>query len=228
MTRDPARRPKVQETYQRIWLAIVRRRLRPGSRLKEEELAELFGVSRAHIRQVLAALEHDGLVTHEPNRGAHIAEPSAEEAADAFFARAAIEQRLVERLCLQRSPAKTARLSDHVTAERRAHDRGDADAIVRLSGDFHLLIADLVGARFLGEVLRMLIARTALITAMYQPAPVQACGPEEHAAIVAAIATGDADRARHLMQSHLDHLRLALDLQGAGAATSDIRQALMG
>ena len=226
MNGDRTLPPKVQEIYQRIWLAIVHRRLRPGSRLKEEELAELFAVSRARIRQGLAALERDGLVSHAPNRGACISEPSADEASDTFFARAAIELRLVERLCTRATPAAIARLRAHVAAERRAHAHGDADAIVRLSGQFHLLVAELVEARFPGEVLRMLIARTSLITAMYQPMQVQACGPDEHAAIVAAIAAGDGARARRLMAAHLDHLQAGLERAPRGPASSDIRHAL--
>ena len=161
-----APQPSVAQIHQRIWLAIVRRRLRPGSRLKEEELAEVFGTTRARIRQALAALERDGLVTHQPHRGACICEPSADEAADTFFARQAIELRLIDRLSARATPEALARLTAHVAAERRAHARGDADAVVRLSGEFHLLIATLVGADFLGEVLRTLIARSSLITAM--------------------------------------------------------------
>ncbi len=225
MTQRPPQ-PSAAQIHQHIWLAIVRRRLRPGSRLKEEELAEIFGATRARIRQALTALERDGLVTHQPNRGACISEPSADEASDTFLAREAIELRLVERLCGRATPEAIGRLQAHVAAERRAHARGDADAMVRLSGAFHLLIAECVGAEFLGEVLRMLIARSSLITAMYQPLAVQSCGPDEHAAILAAIAEGQAERACALMRTHLGHLQANLAVGDGDPPSSDLRLAL--
>ena len=218
--------PSAGDIHQHIWLAVVRRRLRPGSRLKESELAQVFGTTRARIRQALAALERDGLVTHQPHRGACISEPSADEAADTFFARRAIELRLVDRLCAHATPGALERLAAHVTSERQAHEKGDADAMIRLSGAFHLLIAELVGAEFLGEVLRMLIARSSLITAMYQPMQVQSCGPDEHAAILAALAEGNPTRARDLMAAHLEHLQAGLCQEDPDQPTSDLRLAL--
>jgi DNA-binding FadR family transcriptional regulator len=68
--------PEISPTnliYDRIRDAISDRRLRPGTRLKEEQLSGIFGVSRARVRQALTALEHDGLVTILPNRGAIVA-----------------------------------------------------------------------------------------------------------------------------------------------------------
>ncbi|NVP72777.1 GntR family transcriptional regulator, partial [Vibrio cholerae] len=59
----------VEQIAERIWLSIAERRLRPGMRLKETELADVFGVSRAKVRQVLVTLERDGLVVLESNKG---------------------------------------------------------------------------------------------------------------------------------------------------------------
>jgi DNA-binding GntR family transcriptional regulator len=71
--------------YDRIWSAIAEHKLRPGTRLKEEQLSEIFGVSRARVRAALAALERDGLVTLVQNRGAFVAQPTIEEARDVLF-----------------------------------------------------------------------------------------------------------------------------------------------
>lgn len=92
------RRPAatVEAICERVWLAIAERRLRPGTRLKEEQLAEIFEVSRARIRQAFAALERDGLIVLVPHRGACVAEPTIDEAQDVFFARRAIEKRVVD------------------------------------------------------------------------------------------------------------------------------------
>ena len=214
------------EIYNRIWLSIAERKLKPGTRLKEEQLAEIFSVSRARVRQALTALEHDGLVTLVPNRGAFVSQPSIEEARDIFFALRTIETQLVARLSEIVTPAAIARLEAHVTQEREARAAGDTKATVRLSGAFHLLIGELAGSPYLWDVLRDLLSRTSLIIVMYQTRSQTDCGPDEHAEIVAAIARGDVDRARDLMNHHIDHLEGQLDLEQDTQEPSDLRDLL--
>lgn len=210
----------------RVWLAVVQRSLRPGTRLKEEDLAEVFGVSRARVRQALSLLEKDGLVSLVPNRGACIAEPSVAEARDAFYTRGFIEKRLVERLCASATQDDIAALRAHIAKERTAHAGQDSEAIIRLSGEFHMLIARLTDAQFLGEILRTLTTRTSLITAMYQNESTQTCGPDEHEAIVDAIEQRDTARAAGMMEHHLHHLEAALQLNDAKSPAADLRAAL--
>lgn len=212
--------------YNRIWQSISERKLRPGTRLKEEQLAEIFAVSRARVRQALSALERDGLVTLIPNRGAFVAEPSIEEARDIFFARRTIEAQLVRRLCAIRTPEAIARMEDHVSRERSARERGDKTDCVRLSGGFHLLVGELAGSPYLSDVLRDLVSRTSLILVMYQRRSQTDCGPDEHAGIVAAIAAQDAPRAMHLMDHHMDHLEGTLDLDDDLARQADLKDLL--
>ncbi len=210
----------------KIWLAVVQRTLRPGARLKEEELTEIFATTRARVRQALLILEQDGLVTITPNRGACIAEPSVEDAHDAFSARLAIEQRLVSRLCQTASAEDIRLLRDHIDQERKAHERGDNEAMIRLSGEFHMLIAKLSGAGLLLKILRMLTIRTSLITAMYQTQATQTCGPDEHDRILAAIEARDAQSASHEMAHHLHHLETALRLSDTPIPVSGLHEAL--
>lgn len=214
------------EIYNRIWLSIAERKLKPGTRLKEEQLAEIFSVSRARVRQALATLEHDGLVTLVPNRGAFVSQPSIEEARDIFFARRTIETQLVSRLCQVATPKAIVRLDAHVTEERAARAAGDTKATVRLSSAFHLLIGELAGSPYLWDVLRDLLSRTSLIIVMYQTRSQTDCGPDEHAEIVAAVARGDADHARHLMNHHIDHLEGQLDLEQDTQESGDLRDLL--
>jgi DNA-binding GntR family transcriptional regulator len=46
--------------------------LEPGTRLGQEELAEVFGTSRAPVREALRALQYEGLVTSEPNHSSTV------------------------------------------------------------------------------------------------------------------------------------------------------------
>src|SRR4051812_8935590 len=95
-TASRSRAPKAQDApdaaiYRRIYEAIWAQELPPGTRLREDQLAKLFSVSRARVRKVLSLLAYEGLVQIEPNRGASVAKPSPEEARQLFAARRAIE-----------------------------------------------------------------------------------------------------------------------------------------
>src|ERR1700710_1097137 len=71
--------------------AILTHALSPGTKLPEDELGEVYSVSRTIVRSALQSLAHDRLVTLEPNRGAFVAQPTKSEAREVFEARALIE-----------------------------------------------------------------------------------------------------------------------------------------
>lgn len=214
------------EICERIWLSIAEKRLRPGARLKEEQLAEIFDVSRARVRQALAVLESDGLVTIVPNRGAFVSEPGVDEARDVFHVRKQIEARVIERLIDRITDEEIQLLDDHLNNEREADQRGDTSAIIRLSGGFHLLLAELAGSSFLFGILRDLISRSSLITAIYRGRHLHNCGPDEHASLIECVRKRDKAGAMRIMQAHLQHVEDELDLTEEVPTTRDLRQAL--
>ena len=218
--------PSTQQIVEKVWLSIAERRLRPGVQLKEEQLATIFNVSRARIRQALTVLERDGLVTIIPNRGAFICKPSVEEARDVFFVRRTVERCVIERLCVSVSKPNLKRLRDHVAKERIANAQDITTDIIKLSGGFHLLLAETVGSDFLFTTMRDLISRSSLITAVYRNTNRFNCGPDEHAEIVEAITNNDAEKATRLMAHHLEHVESELDLSEIRDLSHDLRAAL--
>jgi DNA-binding GntR family transcriptional regulator len=225
----PRRRPARDEDaiYERVLAAIFEHRLTPGTKLGEDRLAGIFGVSRARIRRVLPRLAHEGVVTLEPNRGAFVARPSVAEARDVFEARRVIEPAIVER-ALQHPErhAIVSRLRQHVAAERRARAENDTRGIVRLSGEFHVVLADMAGNAVLAKTMRELATRICLAIAFYDKPSVPSCLGEEHAGIVDAFAAGDAPRAVELMLHHLNHVEENLDLTVAESGPVDLETAL--
>jgi DNA-binding GntR family transcriptional regulator len=224
-----AARPEPSEDgiYERLVAAIFEHRLPPGTKLGEEKLARIFGVTRARVRAVLPRLAHEGLVALEPNRGAFVAQPTVEQARDVFEARRLIEPGIATRLARKPDrPAAVARLRQHVAAERKARAAGDVRTIVRLSGEFHMLLADLSGNVVLSRSMRELALLTCLIIALYDRPATPSCLGEEHGDITDAIAAGDARRAAALMIEHLNHVEKELDLSMGGAAPVDLAAAL--
>ena len=62
------------EIYERIYVAILEHRLHPGTKLVEERLAEIFHVSRARVREVLARMAHEQIVELMPVAARPVAE----------------------------------------------------------------------------------------------------------------------------------------------------------
>jgi DNA-binding GntR family transcriptional regulator len=213
--------------YDRLMTAIFEHRLPPGTKLGEEGLAAIFGVSRARIRAVLPRLAHEGLVTLEPNRGAFVTQPTIEQARDVFEARRLIEPGIAMRLARQPDRrGAVAQLRRHVSAERKARAANDARLIVRLSGEFHILLAELAGNALLAKTLRELASLTCLIIALYDKPAKPSCLGEEHGEIADAIADGDARRVAALMVEHLNHVEHHLDLSGDEEIEVDLAAAL--
>jgi DNA-binding GntR family transcriptional regulator len=113
-----------EEIYQGLIQAIVDQRLLPGTKLVEDKLGQVFGVSRTRIRQVLIRLAQEQIVTLQPNKGASIVEPSVEEAREVFEARNVVEAVLVRRFMTQQPAAVQKRtlaaLTECIEAEEAA------------------------------------------------------------------------------------------------------------
>ncbi len=215
------------DIYERIYVAILEHRLHPGTKLVEERLADIFGVSRARVREVLARMAHEHIVELYPQRGAYVAKPTIEQALDVFEARRLIEPALLRRLIGTLTPEKVARLRQHQELEIDARRRDDKRAIVRLSGEFHTLLADLAGNSALGRSMRELSTLTCLVIFLYDAPTATSCRADEHSQIVDAISKRDVARAEKLMLEHLDHIESSLkprQLDRRGRSRGDLQK----
>lgn len=213
--------PSVDTIHQRVLTAIVEHRLPPGTKLGEERLAKVFGVSRTQIRQVIERLAHDSIVTVQLNRGAFVSSPTVEEAREVFAARRLIEPDLIRQAIRRAGPAEIRRLRDHVQSESDARAANDKRAVVRLSGEFHQLIADIAGNRFLAKTMRELEALTCLVIILYDAPNMPACPYHEHSDLVDAIEARDEERAASFMVEHLRHVEASLDFDGTSDGEID-------
>ncbi|KGG83572.1 GntR family transcriptional regulator [Comamonas thiooxydans] len=215
----------VDEMAARIATAIHEHRLLPGTKLGEDRLANIFNTSRARVREVLARMARDQMVELFPQRGAFVAKPSIEQALDVFEARRLIEPGIVRRLVLNMDNSKIRRLQTHLKQEREARANSDKRATVRLSGEFHVLLAELAGNSALLRSMRELSTLTCLTISLYESAVNTCCLVDEHEAVVDAIVAGNGELAEQLMLSHLDHIQGSLRLE-ADADDADLEQIL--
>jgi DNA-binding GntR family transcriptional regulator len=216
------------EMYERMVSAILDHKLPPGTKLVEDKLANAFGVSRTRIRPVLVRLANEQVVTLIPNRGATIAQPSEQEAREVFEVRRLIEPRLVELFIANAQESDMANLKQCIDEEEAARLAGDMRRAIRLSGDFHLQIAERSGHQTLGRILRELTSRTSLILMTYSAAhaaerdEATACGCREHRTLLDAIRLRDTKEAARRMREHLTRLEAQLRFTPPAEATPDL------
>ena len=212
-----------QRIVESITTAIIERRLTPGTKLAEQQIADIFQVSRTLVRQALNQLSRDRLVTLEPARGAFVAMPSVEEAREVFEVRAMIEAALVRQLAARITDVQIVQLRSHLRDEREAIGRTDVSGRTRLLADFHVVLARLLGNEVLAQLLADLLSRSSLISLMYQSAHSAEHSQDEHVHIVEALARRDGRAAVRLMQQHLASVECNLRLD---PRTPDLQAAL--
>lgn len=195
---------------ERVVRSILERKLRPGERLGEKELAEVFGVSRTLVREALMQLQARGFVEVRSRMGWYVVEPSFEEARETYAARRVIEPGLLRDAGRPLQSAIKS-LRQHVAKEREAIAKASAAMRSVLLADFHVCLAECLGNRFLTAVMLDLSARTTLVSALYQSQTEAQHSNEDHALIVDAMADGDMAKAEQLMRDHIDSLAARLD-----------------
>ena len=207
----------------RIVAAVMEQKLAAGAKLPEAPLCEAFDCSRTQIRRVLIVLAERGVATLHANRGAFVASPDAEEARNVFEARRAIERSIVLTASTRIGAATLDELRQNARAGGAAEACGDRSESIRLSGQFHLRLAEAAGNAVLTRFLEDLVARTSLIIGLYGSRATHSCSEEEHDALLSALAARDGAYAADLMDRHLAHVESLLDIRDAVEAPADIR-----
>lgn len=208
--------------------AIHEHRLAPGTKLGEDELSDIYGVSRTIVRTALQTLAHQQIVEIKRNRGAYVAQPSLTEAQEVFEARELLEPRTARSAAMNATSSDVVLLRDHITQEHAAIDAGDRGRALSLSGQFHIEVARIAKQQTIADMINVLIARSSLIIALYWRRESALCESQAHHALIKAIGDNDCPRAEELMQSHLVDLHSALNLREVPAVEHDLRAMLLG
>ena len=195
-----------------------------GSRLRQEALAEEFGVSRTPVREALRKLQATGLVELLPNRGAVVRGPSAREIREAYEVRAELEGlaaelaagRISDRdlLRLREAQALFRKSVETLIARRarRPQPWKDESVWVQANDLFHQAILDAAGNERLSDTIADLhrsFPRDLTWVALSQSSRLLEENVEQHEAILEAIERRDPVEARQRM---IEHVRSAGEL----------------
>jgi len=192
----------VDKAYDQICRALLQGKLRSGTQLRERQLAEVFGLTRGAVRKVLARLSAEGKVESFPNRGSFVPQPSSAQVRELYDARKAVEAGLAGLLAKRITPSQLQTLRAHADKQRdiKINPR---ETTVRLSGEFHIRLAQMIGSSQLEEVVTNLMSRTQVLISLFEPENHAGCAPEEHDKITDALQSGDAQQAFEVMLWHL-------------------------
>jgi DNA-binding GntR family transcriptional regulator len=183
----------------------------PGTKLRQEQLAEQLHVSRTPLREALRVLERDGLVHAQPGRGVRVIEADRGVLVEAYRLREAVDGMAARLAAEHATDEGIARLHDNLLLQRQAIDPWDAAAYTLHNVEFHTLVMHMAENRYIMAELPLVRMTSQVFT------PVSLLPPErgrtavaDHAEIVAAIADRDGDRAEERARHHIQETILRM------------------
>ncbi len=196
----------VDQVYEAILGWIEDGRYGKDARLIQEEIAETLGVSRQPVQQALLLLRNMGILINAPGRGLMVAPLESDKVRDMYEIRSSLDV-LASGRAAERG-AERAKSEGKAIIDRglQAAESKVISELVLADMDFHHFIYELSGNRMVAETvepnwayLRRVMGEVLIMGVSAQEIWAQ------HAAIMQAIADGDAERAQRLAKEHIDH-----------------------
>jgi DNA-binding GntR family transcriptional regulator len=205
------RAPTYREVaYAMIKDAILAGQLEPGQPLIEEKLAGMLNISRTPVREALAILEHEGLLTSFYKRGLYVHSVGRAEFIELFVANELVEPAMARRAAISATDQHLAELDTAIQEGVRCAEGGDSAGFLRSGRNVHRLVGVASGNLPLAQFVERNEERVDLYLMSYGKvlgvAEMQASN-REHAAILQAISQGDPDGAARLTIYHAQSTR---------------------
>ncbi len=182
--------------------AILSGQFKPGDRLPEPQLAEMFGVSRNPIREALQVLSNEGLIEISPRKGARVPLMSYEELAETIELRAELEGISARNAARHATDATRKALKVLLREGSDALAAKNTDVLQAMNDRFHDELARAGKNRYLAEFMRSLRDRTYWLFSTKAQVRAEVSW-QEHARILEAVVAGDDRHAADLASDHV-------------------------
>ena len=182
--------------------AILDGHLKPGERLVEQKLADLFGIGQPTIREALKELEYQGFVRKLPNRATYVTDLSPSDMGKMFEVRMALETLAVERAARNITPSGLAQLRQFLEAMAKAAKIFDLSAFHQSDVAFHRALWEISGNEHLSATLdRITFALFAFVLLKHHDVKDgYSAAVKQHQQILDAVATNDPVKASRIFQ----------------------------
>jgi DNA-binding GntR family transcriptional regulator len=205
-SRDPAADPAAEQITRAVERDIFRGRVRPGEKLREEELAERFEASRHHVRAALARLAQIGIVVKERNRGAFVRRFTVDEVREIYEIREILQRQAALRIALPAALEAVQRLSTINDCYEDAAQSGDFHRIHETNDRFHTELFGLCGNALLVSLINNYMELTYAIRGAAFADPENLDKSRDHHRIMLRLLSGTDSWA--LAQICVDHIQI--------------------
>jgi DNA-binding GntR family transcriptional regulator len=196
--------------HERLRRAVVRLALTPGTEVSEQQLAARFRLSKAAVRAALARLRAEGLLLAEPRRGHVVAPLTLRDVAEVYELRLLLEPAAAAAAAGALERATVERLRDSLSDAVDVADPVSIDGFLDANRAVHVTIARASGNRRLAAAVERLLDDSERAIGVALRAGAAGRGlrvREEHEALLAVVAAGDADAAERLMRAAIKRFR---------------------
>lgn len=177
-------------------------KIKPGSRLRQLEVAERFGVSSTPVREAFAALEREGLLVSSPHRGVIVFRPTVKDLQETYDIRIPLEAAATEKAVENMTEDDLEALEDLL--EQMSASTTQPAQYNRLNLKFHQLIYSASQRPRLEKLIGELRESSAAYLRLYSTlAPTADQTQQEHERVVEACRKGDAKGAAKAIEAHL-------------------------
>ena len=201
------------EVAKKIRVDIFSGRIMPGQKLLEQEFSLQMNTSRGPIRDAFVRLEHEGLVSREPNRSVRVVDMTAEDVEEIHSLRLTFELLALRYICSSRIAADVALLDRKVEKLRQSIAAGaDLDKAVEIDLEFH---EEMVRASGHGRLYKLWLSMKSQIGFLIFTKNIHSMfdfesGADQHEELIAAIAAKDYAKGERILRGHLTSVLNAL------------------
>ncbi len=135
--------------------SILKGELSPGDQVKEVELSEKLGISRAPIREAMQILAREGLIKSEPQKGKHVSALTAKQIKDSYFTGGVLEAAAVSEALSLYTDEDFSKLEQIIERMEQVAESGkDQDSLAGLDNTFHNVLFSRIDNELLIDLCR--------------------------------------------------------------------------
>jgi DNA-binding GntR family transcriptional regulator len=189
--------------------AITGGELKLGEAISEERIAAMLGVSRTPVREALTALQMQGLVVIQPQRGSFVFEPTNEDVGELCEYRAIIEVQAMRLAHARDAAAALAALKRAEAAQEHAEKAGNTVEAARADAAFHNAFFAACGNSLLDQAYLIASGRIGAIRFFARSSRhSRVKSNSDHRDIIRAFARGDLGKTEQVLTDHIMRMRL--------------------
>ena len=200
----------VEQIHKALSTAILNQELKPGTLLKEVELQQWFGVSRAPIREAIRLLESEGLVVVNAFKKKYVRKLSREELQEIYSVLGCLEGFAANLAAPRMTDADLSRLEENIRQMEKAGREKDLTACTQLNFEFHSAIIKASGNSVLRKSISSIMKSPGwywLTRAFYNDPSLVATSIADHTRVLEALLARDPEKAERNVRSHFSNIR---------------------